>query len=158
ERIRRKERLRRHPEHSDLLVGVPQVRNLEELRFTLERRSSIAAEESGPRDAELAVPVRVQNMAAVAGHEGVRWQAPGGDPEEEVLPLLLFRRERVVQVSNRVRWIHHLENEIGEGLHLLVGELFAAPEQAGKGDVELLEASDLVETAGIRLLAELNVV
>src|SRR5439155_10905693 len=57
------ERNRWHAEHADLLVGVPEVRDLEELGLVLEAREAVGAEEAEGR---------VEKVAAVAGLERVR--------------------------------------------------------------------------------------
>src|SRR5262249_697438 len=81
---------RRHPEHADLLVQIPKVRDLQMLGLVLEAREPV-----GP---EVAVR-RVQRVTTVAGLDGV-----GRDGVEERLPCLLCRGEAVVEFPIRVRW------------------------------------------------------
>ena len=50
------ERHRRHAEHADLLVHVPEVRDLEDLGLVLEARAAVGAEEARRGDAGSAFP------------------------------------------------------------------------------------------------------
>ena len=68
----------RHAEHADLLVQVAQVRDLEELRLVLERVAAVGPEEARAGSTPYcALPVRVEDVAAVAVVERVRAGAPG---------------------------------------------------------------------------------
>ena len=139
------ERNRWHAEHADLLVGVPEVRDLEELRLVLEAREAVGAEEAIRR---------VGVVAAVAGLHRVR-----GHVEEEVASRLLVGRERRVrrgglfEQADRVRWIGHLEDEVGELLHVARQDRPAPTEQPAERDVERLEREVLVERLPRRPLA-----
>ena len=87
------------PEFADLRVRVSQMRDLEDLREDLAGRTAVAAEEARPRDAELRVGIRIERVAAVAWHEAIADVAPV--PEEEIAPVLLSWRQRVVEVADR---------------------------------------------------------
>src|SRR5262249_44263107 len=74
-------------EHADLLVHVPQVRDLEQLGLSVEARAAVGPEEAG----ELAltrVGARIEPVARLAGPVEV-----ARDADEEVAPRLLRGRE-----------------------------------------------------------------
>ena len=71
---------------------------------------------------------------------------------EEVAPGLLLGRERVVEAAHRVGRVGEAQEELGEGVDLVLGERGVASEQAGEGRVELPEAGAFVEAPAVGLL------
>src|ERR1019366_9671308 len=137
------------------LVDVPEVRHFQELRLGLERVTSVAAEKARLGNPELRVAAWIQNVAAVAVVKRVGWEflSVRRFAEEEVAPGLLVGRKRIVQVPDRVRRIGDLQDEVREGLHVVVTQRAAPAEQSAERDVELLECGILVERARVGLRA-----
>ena len=78
---------------------------------------------------------------------------------EEQRPSGVRRRaEGIVEVADGIGRVADLQDEAGEGVHVLVGDLVAAAVQAGERHVELLEGGDFVEGPAVGLLAGLAVV
>ena len=101
-----------------------------------------------------ALRVRIERVAAVAVVEAVvdSLAAVGVAARSRLgVARRLLRRERVVEVADRVRRVGHVEDEVREVGHLRVGQLGRAADEAGEGDVERLERVHLVEDAGVRL-------
>src|SRR5207249_1784839 len=114
----------REAEHTDLLVEVPEVRDLEFLLLALEGREAVRAEEAA-RDVE-----RVAGVALLR---------VDGRVEVEVLTRRLRAGERVVEGADRVRWVAHRQDEVGVGLQVRGRELARRAEQPDERRVELLE-------------------
>src|SRR4029077_16975412 len=91
---------RGHAEHPDLLILVPQVRDLQVLRLVLEGRQPVGAE---------VLLAWNKLVAAVARLHAVT----GG--EVEVAARLLVRRQGAVERADGIRRQHPLEKEVGEG-------------------------------------------
>ena len=73
--------------------------------------------------------------------------------EVHVARRLLADAERVVEGADRVRRVGDLQDEVGEGAHLLLCQLIVAADQALERRIELEERGDLVERAAVRLHA-----
>src|SRR4030095_14649299 len=106
----------RRAEHADLLVEVALVRHLEVLRQELAGGWAVAPQ--GRRVAGGALFA----VAAEPGTAAVRI--------EDLLPGLLLRRARAVEVGGGVRRVAHLEDEGAELLHLSRRQLLVHAEQA----------------------------
>ena len=117
---------RRHAEHADLLVEVPQVRDLEHLGLVLERGEAVGAEEARS-------PGRARGSRCSSKTVSVT------GPMKRVASGERRAHELVVERADRVRRIHHLQDEVGEALHVRVADRAAAAEQPVEGDDELLE-------------------
>ena len=99
--------------------------------------SAIGPEEAGFGHAKLGVACGIETVTELA-----RDRALLADPVEiEIVPRLLVGRERVVEISDGIRRIHHLQNEIGERLHVGVREGHRASEKIGEALLELRNAS-----------------
>jgi len=59
--------------------------------------------------------------------------------KEDIEAQLLLLGQRVVQVANRIRGVHHLQDEAGERLHIGIGDRAIASEESGEGNVKRLE-------------------
>jgi hypothetical protein len=73
---------------------------------------------------------------------GLAWRQrieEGLGAKEDIKAQVLLLGQRVVQVANRVRGVHHLQDEAGERLHISFGDLAVAPEGSGEGDVKRLK-------------------
>ena len=132
--------LPRQPEHSHLLIQVAEVRDLQSLWKFAANIASIRAEESRSTDAELSVTCRIQHMAEIT-------RQPSGCRlvEVQIASGLLVRRERVVQLANRVRRLGDLEGEVGERLHFRWRNPARTAEQRNESLIKLLERLPLVE-------------
>src|SRR5262249_12378426 len=132
-------------ELADLLVEVPQVRDLHDLLLVLEAAMAVRAEvaERG-LEAVAALAGEAELGALERARESVREAGGGG----ERLSGRLGRRERVVERANRVRRQRDLEREVGELLHVRRVDLTLATEQVGERHVEVVERGDLVERRG----------
>ncbi len=113
----------------------------------VERVAPVGPEEAGERDPVLGVARGIEHVA-----RGAR-PALAGRQREECLARRLIGGEAVVQRADGVGRIHHLQDEVGERLHVRRGDGRVPPEQADEGDVELLERRLLVEGAAVRLRA-----
>src|SRR5262249_10329573 len=109
ERFGQEEWRPRHAELTHLLIHVSQVRDLEHLRSLFEGIEAVRSEESGPRHSEFGVARRIQHVATVATEKRV-----GPAAEEEILPGLLIRRQRIVEPPDRIGRIRDLQREVGE--------------------------------------------
>ena len=137
--------------HPELLVGVPEVGNLEDLRLVLEREPPVGPEEARVSRRPL-VPVAVEDVATVAVVEAVDRQLGAADVVRvERRARSLLRRERVVEVANRVRRVGDLQREGREVGHVRRAELGRVADEAGERDVERVEGVHLVEDPGARL-------
>lgn len=123
------------PEHPDLLIKVAQVGCLEKLRVEVETRQGVGAKKSGFRGA--GVGIRVDRVTAGAGQDDAAQLRRRGDAAvdgvEELASGLLVGCEHVVERLVRVGRIGHLEDEVGEGVHVLLRQDLVAPEQVGEG-------------------------
>src|SRR5207249_1359348 len=128
----------REAEHADLLVEVPEVRDLELLLLSLEGREAVRAEEPA-RDVE--------------GVAGVALLRVDRRVEVEGLTRRLRAGERVVERADRIRRIADGQNEVGVRLHVGRRELARGAEETDEGRVELLEGAILVEWLPARVVA-----
>src|SRR5215813_6752321 len=143
-RRRQKERREREAELADLLVQIPQVRGLDVDRGPDIRGQGVGAKE--PRlGGHTGVGHRIERMTVATGEEsgtvGLAWCQrieEGFGAKENIKALLLLRGQRVVQVANRVRGVHHLQDEAGERLHIGLGDRAVASEEAGEGNIKRL--------------------
>jgi hypothetical protein len=136
-------------ERADLGVEVAQVGDLEGLRELGGDDPAVRAEEAGVGHAGPGVALAVDRVAPGAReHLAERERLV---VHEEVLARLLARRQRVVELADRVRRVHHLQLEVGERLHLRRGQRLVAPEQALERAVERVERGDLAERPAVRL-------
>src|SRR4029453_15435155 len=74
--------------------------------------------------------------------------------EIDIRAVALRRIEGVVQCSDRIRWRDDLQREVGECLHLPIGERCCSPLEALKSNVEGLESGHLVHRIpAVRIIA-----
>lgn len=105
--------------HPALLIQIAQVRHLDHLRASASaRRASVGSKEPGKVDVELCVAGRIEAMAALARRDACRGHAV----HEDVFARGLIWRQRVVEITDRVRWIHHLQDEVTERLHVGISQ------------------------------------
>jgi len=121
----------RHAEHADLRVRVPELRDLEVLGLALEAREPVRAEVAVDRIGVVAAVARELVVAELG--------------EEEVVPPGLRGGQRVVERAYGIRGVGDLEQEIGERVHLLVGERSGSTHEPFERHVELDESAVGVE-------------